>query len=273
MAYEMILFDIADGVATITLNRPRILNAMNTQLREEVCAALDAGEADDDVAVMVIKGAGRAFSSGADISGDHNESAWITSEDGMAMNKRYRREFTSMWMDHIWDNPKPVIAQVHGYCLGMAADLANACDFIIAADDAQIGFPEGRFGGVLMASLPWTIGMRKAKELLITAENIGAEDAWRLGMINRIVPADELDEAVNKFAQTIVKMPRETAYFAKLEVNRVYEIAGLRSAQSQSYDLNILAKLTQGATQEWGRVRREEGMKAALEWRDKPFRE
>ena len=97
-----------------------------------------------------------------------------------------------------------------------------------------------------MASLPWTIGMRKAKELLITAENIGAEDAWRLGMINRIVPADELDEAVHKFAQTIVKMPRETTYFAKLEVNRVYEIAGLRSAQSQSYDLNILAKLTQG---------------------------
>ena len=76
-----------------------------------VRAALDASEADDGVAVMVIKGAGRAFSSGADISGGHNESAWITSEDGMAMNKRYRREFTSMWMDHIWDNAKPVIAQ------------------------------------------------------------------------------------------------------------------------------------------------------------------
>ena len=78
---------------------------------------------------------------------------------------------------------------------------------------------------------------------------------------------------MRKFAQTIVKMPRETAYFAKLEVNRVYEIAGLRSAQSQSYDLNILSKLTQGATQEWGRMRKEKGMKAALEWRDKPFRD
>ena len=273
MSYEMILFDVADGVGTITLNRPKILNAMNTQLREEVCAALDASEADDDVRVMIIKGAGRAFSFGADLAGGEKESGWITSEDGMAMNRRYRREFTSMWMDHIWDNAKPVIAQLQGYCLGMAADLANACDFIIAADDAQIGFPEGRFGGVLMASLPWTVGMRKAKELLITVEKMSAEDAWRLGMINKIVPAEELDEAVRKFAQTIVKMPRETAYFAKLEVNRVYEIAGLRSAQSQSYDLNILSKLTQGATQEWGSMRKEKGMKAALEWRDKPFRD
>lgn len=273
MSYEFILFDIADGVGTITLNRPKILNAMNTQLREELCAALDLCEVDDDVGVVVIKGAGRAFSSGADLAGGEKESGWITTEDGMAMNRRYRREFTSMWMDHIWDNAKPIVAQVQGYCLGMGADLANTCDFIIAAADAEFGFPEGRFGGVLMASLPWTVGMRKAKELLITAENMSAEDAWRLGMVNKVVPAAELDDAVRKFAGTIVKMPRETAYFGKLEVNRVYEIAGLRSGMAQSYDLNVLSKLTQGATQEWGKMRKEKGMKAALEWRDKPFQE
>lgn len=273
MTYQMILYDLHDAVATITLNRPAKLNALNNQLREEICTALAVGEADDAVRVFVIKGAGRAFSSGADISGDPAESGWLATEDGMAMSRRYRRQYTAQWMEHIWDNEKPVIAQVHGYCLGAAADMANACDFIIAADDAQIGFPEGRFGGVLMAFLPWTVGMRKAKELLITADNMNAEDAWRLGMINKIVPLSELDTAVRKFATKIAKMPRETAYFGKIEVNRVFEIAGLRSALLQSFDLNVLSKQTEGAAGEWSRIRREKGMKAALEWRDKRFRE
>ena len=166
---------------------------------------------------------------------------------------------------------KPVVASVHGYCIAGGLDLADSCDLIIAADDTEFGLSESRFGAILMAFLPWTLGMRKAKELIFTSQNISAERAHSLGMVNRVVARADLATETQNLVGTIAKMPAETLYFGKLAVNRAFEISGILSAVRQSYDLNIFAHLTDGAMRTWGRIRKERGVKAAFEWRDRNF--
>ena len=271
MTYKFIKYEAADGVAAITLNRPEKLNAMNRPMRDEICAAADAAEADENVSVILIRGEGRAFCSGYDVSPDPAETGWVLDEDGYKMHKRYQETYSAHWVEHLWRNQKPVVASVHGYCIAGGLDLADSCDLIIAADDTEFGLPESRFGAILMAFLPWTLGMRKAKELIFTSQNISAERAHSLGMVNRVVARADLATETQNLVGTIAKMPAETLYFGKLAVNRAFEISGILSAVRQSYDLNIFAHLTDGAMRTWGRIRKERGVKAAFEWRDRNF--
>ncbi len=271
MAYEFIKYDATDGVATITLDRPDKLNAMHRPMRDEICTAADAAEIDDGVAVILIKAEGRAFCSGYDVSPDAAETGWVLDEDAFQMHKRYQETYSAHWVEHLWRNQKPVVASVHGYCIAGGLDLADSCDLIIAADNTEFGLPESRFGAVLMAFLPWTLGMRKTKELIFTSENISAEQACELGMVNKVVPFDDLAAETDKMVTTIAKIPAETLYFGKLAVNRSFEISGVLSAVRQSYDFNVFAHLTDGAMRTWSRIRKEQGLKAAFEWRDRNF--
>jgi len=264
-----VLYRVAKGVATITLNRPRRLNALNNRARTELCAALRRAEADPRVRVAVIKGAGRAFCSGADITDDPAENGWVMTEDGLRMSQRFRRLYTAEWLHAIWDLEKPVIAQVHGHCVGAALIIVSACDFVVAADGTRFSLPEGRFGGIALGWFPWTVGIRKAKELILLGRAFGTDEAERMGLINRSVPGPELEAAVADLAAEIVALPPETAYFGKRTTNRVFELAGLRQALEASFDANALATLTEGGMQTWARIRRRRGEKAALAWRDR----
>jgi enoyl-CoA hydratase len=184
------------------------------------------------------------------------------------MSKRFRRYYTAQWLEAIWDLEKPVIAQIHGHCVGAALVIVSACDFAIAADDTVFSLPEGRFGGIALGWLPWTVGIRRTKELILLGERFGAVEAERMELINRSVPVGELEAAVAKTAATLAALPPETAYFGKQTINRAFEDAGLRRSIETSYDTNVLSVLTKGGFQEWARVRRQGGAKAALAWRD-----
>ncbi len=192
MAFETIIYEKKDNVAWITLNRPDKLNAQNDTLRAEVIAALEQANADDEVRVIVLTGAGdRAFSAGADI-GQFPE--WQPL-NVIQRSKGARRPYTV-----IREIPKPVIAMVNGLALGGGCELAMACDIIIASDRARFGQPEINVGvipgGGGTQILPRLVGEKKAKEMVFTGDFIPAEEAWRLGMVNKVVPAEKLREAV-----------------------------------------------------------------------------
>src|SRR5437762_12029559 len=175
MSYETIIYEQPEErIIRVTLNRPTKLNAMSPQLLGELDAALTAFERDRDASVLVVRGAGRAFSAGYDLtSGGEGDGRFTITEDRWAMRKLVER-----WQ-RLWNLPKPTIAQVHGYCLAGATELAGHCDIVFAADDAEFGHPAGRSLGILPTLSMWPIlmGPRKAKEYFFTGDFIGAREA------------------------------------------------------------------------------------------------
>ena len=186
MSYTVILVDDpAPGVRRITLNRPEKRNALNYALRGEIIAALQEADADREVRVSIVRGAGTCFSAGYDLGGgnDGQELPWYTAGgDG-----HWPRHVTEGWMS-IWDLAKPVIAQVHGYCLAGGSELATGCDLVYVAEDAQIGYPAVRFGVPDMQFHAWLLGMRAAMEMMVTGDSISGTEAVRLGWANRAYP-------------------------------------------------------------------------------------
>jgi enoyl-CoA hydratase len=267
MAYEDLIFEKRGFTAWITLNRPDKLNALRENLVRELYRALEQAEKDDDVRVVVVRGAGRAFSAGYDL----DEEAKLTTGE--------------QWRDHldldirttmkVWEMPKPVIAAVHGYCLAGACELAMACDITVATEDAILGEPEIRFGsGPVTLIMPWVVGLKKTRELLYTGDTLTAQEAERIGMINRVVPKDKLEEEVQKLADKIAKVPPAVMRLTKVPLNRNYEIMGLR--ESVQYNLEASSLLNSVAVPEqveFNKIVRERGLKQALEWRDQRYQE
>ncbi len=187
MAWECIRYDKAEGIATVTLHRPRVLNAMNKRMWEEIGAALTDAEKDPAVRVILFTGEGRAFSTGADLKESKTRSAEAYRDYLVELQDGSRR---------ILRCPKPTVAAINGYALGSGYELALACDIRIAAEDARIGSPEARVTssvtGGAMRLIQDLVGPGKARELLFTAENIDGREAERIGLVNRAVPADAL---------------------------------------------------------------------------------
>jgi len=256
-------------VRRLTMNRPEALNALNGELIEAISEAVKAAGADDAVNVVILRGAGRAFCAGYDL----NEDA-----EGGEHDARYWREELALSTDRmleILDCPKPTIAQVHSYCLAGGTDLMLACDLAVVADDAKFGYVDVRFGsGVVSMFLPWVIGVRQAKELLFTGEDrVDAEEALRIGMVNRVVPADELDGATLELANEIAKNEPFVVQTTKRAVNRVWDVAGFRVAMAANTELDTMIETTNlPARDEFRRITQEEGLKAAIAWRDARFR-
>src|SRR5918911_4715666 len=219
MNYGTLLTERIGPVAKITLNRPRVLNAINSTMIREMHRAMDEAEADDEARVVLLAGAGRAFSAGYDLketaaSDIPGPSAWRRKlEDDLRFTMR------------MWDCPKPVIAAVHGYCLAGACDLMMMCDLAIAAEGTLFGEPEIRFGsGVVALIMPWVLGMKKTRELLYTGhDKLTAQQALALGLINRVVPPDQLESAALALANEIATIGPEAIRLTKAAINRTYE--------------------------------------------------
>ena len=274
-AYENIIYEKKPPIACVTLNRPEKLNALSQDLQLEVRDALeDAGWNDDKIRVIVMKGAGRGFSSGFDIGAGGGRT------DVVQLHARFLKGkgFTATtWWDVFWNNPKPLIAQVHGFCIAGGMATATFCDLRICSEDTLFGAPEIRTGGPYIPAVwPWIIGMTKARELLYTGNLIDAEEAFRLGLVNKVVPRENLDEEVNKLAQTIAKLPTATVEYNKRLINMAYEMMNIRSVVERSMELEA-ACLTSSASldeiSEFDSIRHEQGLKAALDWNAARFAE
>jgi enoyl-CoA hydratase len=217
MAYETLLEARADGVATITLNRPDALNAFNNQLMSDLTACLDALEADEEIGCIVITGSAKAFAAGADIK----EMAPKTFADV------YREDFITANWERVTRCRKPVIAAVAGFALGGGCELAMMCDFIIAADTAKFGQPEIKLGVIPGAGgtqrFARAAGKAKAMDMILTGRMMDAVEAERCGIVARIVPADTLLEEAQKAGKMIAGYGRLSVMAAKESVDRAFE--------------------------------------------------
>ncbi|HET7237331.1 MAG TPA: enoyl-CoA hydratase-related protein [Actinomycetota bacterium] len=257
------------SVRRLTMDRPEALNALNAELMSALMAALESAAADEGVRVLVLRGAGRAFCAGYDL----NEDAAAGVQDSAGWYEELRRSTEQMLAIH--DHPKPVIASVHSYCLAGGVDLMLACDLAVAADDAYFGYVDVRFGsGVVSMFLPWVVGMRAAKELLYTGEDrVPAAEAHRLGLVNRVVPREELDAATLALAEEIAKNEPFVIRATKLAANRAWDVAGFRAAMDANTELDVMIESANlPARDEFRRITQEQGLKAAIAWRDARYR-
>src|SRR5213595_1681367 len=223
MTYSTIILEKLGAVARITLNRPERANALNGAMLGEIGAALDDAEQDATVRAIVVQGAGAAFSSGFDLKEQMERRPTGIAE----WEPILRKDFDTVM--RFWHLSKPTIAAVRGACLAGACELALACDLTIAADDAIFGEPELKFGaGIVVMILPWLVGPKRAKELILTgADHIPAQEALGMGLINRVVPAAELEAAALKLARHIAAIDPMLVKRTKRAINRTFEIMGM----------------------------------------------
>lgn len=233
--YTVILVDDpAPHVRRITLNRPEKRNALNHALRGQLLHALRAADQDDDVHVMIVRGAGPSFSAGYDLGGGNEglEYPFFTAGG----EGQWPRHVTESWMS-IWDLAKPVIAQVHGYCLAGGSELATGCDLVYMAEDAQMGYPAVRFGVPDMHFHPWLVGMRLGMEMMLTGDSIDGLEAARRGWATRAYPAEELEAKTLEQAVRIAALPPDIVQLNKRVVHRQMDVMGLRQGIRQGTEL------------------------------------
>src|SRR5579885_202557 len=258
-----VLFREQDGIGWVTLNRPVVLNAIDWSLRRCLLKALTQAADDDAVKVVILHGAGRSFCAGGDIQS-------TPPEDGQPSPGAMEICMA------IWRMPKPVIAAVQGHAVGQGCELAGICDLTIAADDAKFGEIQIRhgFGPPILIS-PYLAGPKQAKELLLLGEIYDAQEAMRLGLVNRVVPADQLLAEAEQLAKKIAALKQSTVRLNKLLVNRVHELAGLPAGLDYRDDPLVKVYL-QGAESQQSehlKVLRERGWEAFRASRDALYRE
>lgn len=261
MSYTYLLYDVADCVATITLNRPDVLNALNKEVHIELDHAMDQALADPEVNSILLAGAGKSFCAGFDLKESGEASMgpvwdqWVTLQD-------QRKETLKMW-----DSPKPIVSAVQGYCFGGGMALANNADLVIAAEDAVFGETEIRFSLMPQPATVWLVGLRRAKELLMLGERFSAAEAYRIGLVNRVVPSDQLGAEARKIAVKLARMPAETMRLAKRVLNKAVDIQGFREMGDWGWDLFLLSKLMVTKNRaEFNRIVQEKGLREAYRW-------
>ncbi len=234
----------AQFVRRITLNRPEKRNAISTPLRVALLEQLRAHDGDADVRVTIVRGAGPCFSAGYDLSSSLMEGSPFYSAPG---DGQWARQANDTWFS-VWDLAKPVIAQVHGYAIAGATELASACDLVYVADDALISYPVVR-----VASPPdWQyhtvlLGLRRAMELMLTGDAITGEEAVRIGFANRSFPESRLDEEVVAIASRVAGVPSDLQQINKRSVHRAFDVWGARAAIRAGTELQALARHTEAA--------------------------
>jgi enoyl-CoA hydratase len=251
---DVVRYERDGAIARVTMNRPRYRNAQNSAMTYALDDAFYRAAEDDEVKVVVLAGAGQHFSAGhdigtpdrdVDVSFRRRAGLWWDHVGKSGGESRYAREQeVYLGMCRRWrELPKPVIAQVQGACVAGGLMLAWICDLIIAADDAFFADPVVRMGipGVEYFAHPWVMGPRQAKEFLFLGERVDAQRALRLGMVNRVVPADRLGEEVDAIARRIGAMPRLGLALAKKAVNQAEDAMGLQVGMDSVFGLHHLA--------------------------------
>ena len=269
MAEELVLYEIDEAVAYITMNRPDKRNAFSTPLKLGLIEAFRRAEADDEVAVVVLGGTGKTFCAGADIG--HDPSREARKGDGL---KTYNHHLWTLDF-HLtpWGLAKPVIASVQGHAMGAGCELAMMCDLTIAADSAVFGEPEIRFASVGSALvMPWIVGHKRARELLYLGDTIPAARAEEIGMINQVVPEADLEAATIRYAERLALVGREALGACKLAVNRGIEAAGFRNALNAGVGMVGLLHVSKvESDQRFYEKVAAEGPAAAFRWRNAQF--
>lgn len=258
-------YEARDGIAWITFNRPLVLNAVDWSLTLHFGRALERAATDDEVRAVIIRGAGRAFCAGGDLQASPRPEGL----DVPGMPEIMRR---------VWQMPKPVIAAVRGHAVGQGCEIAGMCDLTIASEDAKFGEIQVRHGfGPPLLITPYAVGLKAAKELLLLGEIVEAGEALRMGLVNRVVPGERLDEAAETMARRLASLPPTAVALNKLLVNRVYELAAFEEALNYRDvpELMALSGRTRddSVANERLRTLRERGWEAFKEQRDEAFRE
>jgi len=279
--FENLLIDRVgtDGrVGRITLNRPEKLNALSEGLLTELNEALHDMEADHSIRVIILRGSGRAFCAGYDLTGGGRRARSYKLKDDsgrpLLMNLRTQmQQYTDIQM-YFWNMAKVTICSIHGFAAAGGCELAMMADLVVAADDANIGHPGHRGLGVARNGVIWplVIGMRKAKELSYTGEYITGEEAEKIGMINYAWPEAELEDRTIAFADRLAIASADHLGILKVNMNRFYENMGIYSSVRSSTEQDSMAQLTEFGYAWWDQLR-ENGLKEALAWRDGPYKE
>jgi enoyl-CoA hydratase len=268
---KSITYGVAERVATITLNRPDRLNAIDEHMPGELADAVALANADRDVHVIVLTGAGRAFCAGYDLqdyaqrpgaNAGVQDMPWDPTVDFAMMNGNTQK-FMSLWRSY-----KPTIAKVRGHAVAGGSDIALACDLVVMADDAKIGYPPARVWGVPTTAMwVYRLGAERAKRMLLTGDLVTGREAFAMGLVGSCVPEAQLDGEVDRLAQRMAGIPRNQLMMNKLMINAAYDNMGLATTQ-------MLATLFDGVARHspeglWWKQRAEEvGFKQAVAERD-----
>jgi enoyl-CoA hydratase len=264
-----------DGhVATVTLNRPEAANAISGTMRDELDLVVDDLEVDDDIRAVIVKANGRSFCSGYDMLGGTGGGAAYSREKRSA--SWVRRNFhlsRERWL-RLWRVRQVTIGVVHGNCLAGGVDLIGALDLVFAAEDARIGQPQGRAMGELHIFGMWPVhlGMRRSKEWLFTGDSMTGTEAAEIGLVNRAVPAAEVEAVARAYAERVAHIPLDMLYSHKDAIHRWFDAMGIMAGMASANDLDAI-DFTGPTMAEFGRRIADDGFKSALEWRDGPFRE
>lgn len=266
--YETVIYEqVEDKIFRLTLNRPEKLNALSQKLLAELDQVMDEYSANPEASVLIIRGAGRAFSAGYDLQGTQQPGSGFTvTNDRLGLHRTIER-----WQ-RLWTLPKPTIAQVHGFCLAGGTEFIGHCDIVFASEDAQFGHPAGRALGILPTLSMWPVlmGPRKTKEYFFTGDLMSAREALEWHLVNRVFPRERLEEETLAYARRVAMVPVELLALHKAAVNRYLEVLGIRAAEQSAADLDCIAHQTE-AVKNWMKASRERGLKAALSERDRPF--
>lgn len=264
--YRCIQVDIDRWVATLTLALPEKMNALGDDILLEMQHALDALEANTAIRALVITGSGRAFSSGFDLS--PREKPFTTVQDWRDHARMGNDTFLRIWRSRL-----PVIAAVNGFCLGGGCELSMACDFTLAADDAQFGEPEIQFQSAPpLMIMPWVLGMKRTKAMMLTGDRIGAREACDAGLVTKVVPAAELLSEARALALKLSMIAPEAMQMNKQTLNRGYDMRGFQATIDYGAEMFALIHLLDSPEKrEFFGIAQESGLKAAFKWRDEKF--
>jgi len=277
LSYETVVYETDGAIATISLNRPGTLNTIVPPMPDEVQDAVHRAVADQTVKVIVLRGIGRSFCAGYDFGeGFHHWDEGITTDGRWDPGKDFVAQTapslapTQKFMS-VWRAPKPVIAQVHGWCVGGGSDFALCADIVIASEDARIGTPYSRmWGAYLSAMWIYRLGLTRAKWYGLTGKSLSGVEAARIGLINLAVPFDRLEQEVRQTAAQLAQIPTSQLAAQKLMINQAYESMGLAGAQTLGPILDGLMRNTPDA-HAFVELSEREGVRAAITRRDGPF--
>lgn len=268
MSYNTILYEVDDRVARITLNRPNKLNALSLKLCAEVQEALATADHDSNVRTIVITGAGgRSFSTGFDLD-DKDEAGQVrqTIED---WKKRHNHDISFHYS--VFNCSKPVIAMIDGYCLAGALEFAQMCDIRYCSEESRFGVTETRFAaGVLTLMMPWLIGQR-CRELIYTGDMFDAQEAYRLGLVNRVFPKDRLEEEVTRIAKRMSRVAMPTLVWNKKALNNTLVAGGFDAALRYGAEACLIMHKSESEFKRFRELQQSEGVTAAIKWRDSIF--
>jgi len=278
---KVVLYEERDDIAIIAINRPEKLNTLTEAVVQGVADGIDAATASKEVRAIILKGKGRVFTAGYDLVGGETGGGWGSPYDAPSVAPREGawdpvRDY--QFMNHnvqrfmkIWNCPKPVIGQVHGFAVGGATDLVLCCDQLFMAEDAFIGYAPSRvFGTPTTMMWVYRLGLEHAKQFLLTGQAIDAETALRIGLVSQVCPTDELSETVEAHAQRFKHIPANQLALNKLLINQAFENMGLRTTQMLGTFFDGVTRHTEEAYR-WAESFEEKGFREVIRERDAPF--